>query len=135
MTSVQQSLRGRWVYALAVAGLIVVASSRSALESGIHVANFDKVVHFSVYGLMGTLVVRALGRRRWGWAVAIVSLFGVSDEVHQYFTPGRSMEFADWVADTLGAATAVAGYCGWARYRAWLETGLGSDRTAEKNRA
>lgn len=121
VTSMQTSSRRRWIWALAVAGMIVVASSCSVVESGIHVANFDKVVHFSVYGLLGTLVFRALGRERWGRAVVIVSLFGVSDEMHQYFTPGRSMEFGDWVADTLGAAVAVAAYRGWAWYREWLE--------------
>ncbi len=105
--------------------MVVVASSRSAVESGIHIVNFDKVVHFSVYGLMGTLVSRALGpARHRGWAVVIVSLFGASDEIHQYFTPGRSMEFADWVADTLGAAVAVTLYTKWAWYRAKLENPL-----------
>ncbi len=108
---------------MVVASLIVIASSRSAVE-GPKIDNFDKVVHFSVYGLLGTLVVRALGRPRAIWAVVLVSGFGVSDEVHQSFTPGRSMEIADWVADTLGAAVAVTAYARWTRYREWLETPL-----------
>ena len=33
----------------------------------------------------------------------IVSIYGVSDEFHQYFVPGRSCDFLDWGADTLGA--------------------------------
>lgn len=123
MFSPQQSSRRRWAFALAVAGLVVVASSRSAV-AGPAINNFDKVVHFSVYGLLGTLVLRALGGRHGGWAVAIVSLFGVSDEIHQYFTPGRSMEFGDWVADTLGAAVAVVLYTQWAWYRGKLEQPL-----------
>ena len=119
----QQSSRRRWAYAVAVASLVVVASSRSVV-AGPAINNFDKVAHFSVYGLMGTLVLRALGGKHWGWAVASVSLFGVSDEIHQYFTPGRSMEFADWVADTLGATVAVTLYTKWAWYRAKLENPL-----------
>ena len=48
--------------------------------------------------------------------------FGVSDEVHQSFTPGRSMEIADWVADTLGATVAVLAYTRWTAYRQRLES-------------
>jgi VanZ family protein len=71
---------------------------------------------------LGTLVVRALGRPRAIWAVVLVSGFGVSDEVHQSFTPGRSMEIADWVADTLGATVAVLAYTRWTAYRQRLES-------------
>jgi VanZ family protein len=120
----QTSALRRWAYPVAVATLVVIASSRSAVESGIRIEHFDKVVHFSVYGLLGTLVLRALGGSRWGWAIVAVSLFGVSDEIHQYFTPGRSMEFGDWVADTLGATVAVMAYRNWAWYRQRLEKPL-----------
>ena len=118
---VQQSLVRRSAYAVVVASLIVIASGRSAVE-GPKVEHFDKIVHFSVYGLLGTLVVRALGRPRAIWAVVLVSGFGVSDEVHQSFTPGRSMEIADWVADTLGATVAVLAYTRWTAYRQRLES-------------
>jgi len=120
------SLR-RWAFVMAVAGLIVAASSRGAV-AGPQIDHFDKVVHFSVYGLLGTLVVRAVGRSRWVLAVLVVSLFGASDEWHQSFVPGRSMEFADWVADTLGAAVAAFGYARWSRYREGLERPVGFAR-------
>ncbi|MFI5144557.1 MAG: VanZ family protein, partial [Ignavibacteria bacterium] len=35
------------------------------------------------------------------------SLYGASDEFHQYFIPGRDCEFFDWVGDTVGAILAV----------------------------
>jgi VanZ family protein len=35
------------------------------------------------------------------------SLYGASDEFHQYFVPGRDCEFFDWVGDTTGAIFAV----------------------------
>ena len=108
---------------LAIAGLIFWASSRSIVASPLHFTHFDKVVHFSIYGLLATLTVRAVGGRRAAWlALAVVSLFGASDEWHQSFVPGRACEVADWVADTLGAALAIALYGRWPRYRARLET-------------
>ena len=54
-------------------------------------------------------------------AVLAVSLFGLTDEWHQSFTPGRFVEVADWVADTLGAIVAVTIYVRWPRARAALE--------------
>lgn len=36
-------------------------------------------------------------------AVAIASLYGVSDEIHQLFVPGRFCDPVDWAVDTAGA--------------------------------
>ena len=33
----------------------------------------------------------------------IVSIYGIIDEFHQSFTPGRDATISDWIADTLGA--------------------------------
>lgn len=35
--------------------------------------------------------------------VAIVSIYGIVDEIHQSFTPGRESSVLDWCADTIGA--------------------------------
>lgn len=83
------------------------------------------MTHFSIYGLLATLVVR-LGRSRgsaW-FALFLVSAYGISDEWHQSFTPGRSVEFADWLADTFGAAVAILLYRNWTWYRTFLERPL-----------
>ena len=92
--------------------------------AGPEIVNFDKVVHFLVFGLLATLIVRAPGLGRAWLAVLAVSVFGAGDEIRQGFTPGRSMAVADWVADALGALTAVACYAGWAAYRRLLEMPL-----------
>jgi hypothetical protein len=106
-----------------LAAAIIVASGRGEVAAP-PVLDFDKIAHFSIYGLLATLVARAWfdGRRLW-WAVLIVSLFGMSDEWHQSFTPGRSVEVLDWLADTAGACLAVAAYRHWAGYRRVLEWG------------
>lgn len=113
-----------WLWPLTLAGLIVVASGRSQIAAP-DVVDFDKVAHFGVFGLLASLVVRTGFAPRRAWiAVVLVSLFGFTDEWHQSFTPGRSVEFADWVADTLGAALAVTLYVRWSWYRGWLERPL-----------
>lgn len=103
--------------------MVVVASGRSQVAAP-HISHIDKLSHFCVFGLLATLVVRAPGLKRWWWAVAVVSAFGISDEFRQSFTPGRSVEFADWLADTSGAALAVTLYTFWSWYRRLLETPL-----------
>lgn len=40
-------------------------------------------------------------------AVGFASLYGATDEVHQYFVPERSSDVLDWIADTVGALAAV----------------------------
>ena len=72
--------------------------------------------------------VATRSRRQWAyavaWAVLIVSLFGATDEFHQHFTPGRSMDVLDWLADTCGAVVAVAAYTFWPGYRRPLKIAL-----------
>ena len=115
---------GQLVYAIALAVVIVVASGRSSVASP-NIVDFDKAAHFAVFGLLATLVARSGFRpSRMGWAVLIVSLFGLTDEWHQGSIPGRSMEDYDWIADTLGAITAVVLYRYFVWYRRLLEKPL-----------
>jgi VanZ family protein len=41
------------------------------------------------------------------FSIIIASVYGLLDEIHQSYIPGRSNDILDWVADTLGAITAV----------------------------
>ena len=58
------------------------------------------------------------------FSILLTSAYGMADEIRQSFTPGRSVEIADWVADTLGACLAVSLYQLWGWYRRLLETPL-----------
>ena len=115
-----------WLWPLLLAAAITAASGRSEVPAPLFPGS-DKAVHFLVFGLLATLVVRNGFEPRRAWlAVLAVSLFGAADEWHQSFTPGRAVEAADWVADTLGAAAAVAAYVLWPAYRTLLEGGAKS---------
>jgi VanZ family protein len=113
-----------WLWPVLLATVIVCASGRGQVAAP-DIVNFDKAAHFAIYGLLATLVARNgfVPGRAWVPIVA-VSLFGLTDEWHQSFTPGRSVDLVDWLADTVGAAVAVAAYAGWPVYRATLERGL-----------
>lgn len=118
--STQRTPWHRWLFPVALASMIVIASGRGQV-AGPEIVNFDKLAHFSVFGLLATLVVRAPGMKHAWVAVFVVSVFGISDEIRQSFTPGRSVAFADWVADTSGACVAVVAYTFWHGYRRLLE--------------
>ena len=72
---------------------------------------WDKFLHFIAFFCGVLPMVPALRLRfNWPWrkvclvAIAITSLYGALDEVHQLFTPSRSgLSVGDWIADTLGA--------------------------------
>lgn len=123
--------RRAWLWPVVITLLIFTASSRSSV-AGPRIPHFDKVVHFSVYGLLGTLACRAIpGRRGAWWALFVVSAYGATDEWHQHFVPGRSSELADWIADTTGAGVAIILYRRWTGYRMLLERPL-RNPSAEK---
>jgi len=127
-----------WFWALALAGAVVFASGGNP-HVPVSFVGIDKLAHFGVFGLLATLILRMPQVwRRIGWrgwiAVVAVSIFGATDEWHQSFTPGRSVEFADWISDTTGAALAVTLYLNWSWYRRLLEIPLGKrkKRAADK---
>jgi VanZ family protein len=76
----------------------------------------DKGGHFLGYVILSLVLLRALAGGRAGgitWRTAILAvvgstLYGVSDEVHQYFVPGRTPDVVDVMADALGAGAGVA---------------------------
>jgi VanZ family protein len=109
-----------WLWGPVVAQmvLIFVASSISNLGE-LPGGMSDKSGHSIGYALLGGLLLRALaGGRLSGitWrvvfaAIGLATLYGVSDELHQMFVPGRTSDRYDVVADAVGATIAVAG--GW----------------------
>ncbi len=111
-----------WLWPALLAATIFYVSGDSQV-AGPDIAGIDKVAHFAVYGLLATLIARVPGVPVL-IAAALASAYGLTDELHQSFTPGRSVEWIDWCADTLGALTAVFIYSRWTAYRRWLEAPL-----------
>jgi VanZ family protein len=74
----------------------------------------DKTVHMIEYALFGVLLYLTLKNSHYPsfrvhamlFAIAIGILYGISDEYHQSFVPGRSANILDLVADGLGVTLA-----------------------------
>ncbi|MCS6857959.1 MAG: VanZ family protein [Sandaracinaceae bacterium] len=81
----------------------------------------DKGIHLVEYGGLGFLVAHACVHtflRRSSWRVAFFALmltvsWGVLDEIHQAFVPGRSADPLDLLADFVGSGLGVFGRILW----------------------
>lgn len=78
----------------------------------------DVVGHLVLYGVLGPLLLLCLWnwvigstyRLRWALiAIGMGVLYGVTDEIHQSFVPGRSASAFDVLIDTVGVAGGVVG--------------------------
>ncbi|MBF0531558.1 MAG: VanZ family protein [Candidatus Omnitrophica bacterium] len=105
-----------WFPVILYSGIIWFVSSLSRVPTIVPVDNFDKIEHIIEYCLWGWLLTRALiGTTRlflprfvFLGALLIAMLFAASDEIHQYFVPGRCADVFDWLADTIGSALGAA---------------------------
>lgn len=117
-----------YCWPLLIVGTIFMVSGQSEVATpGFSFTHIDKIAHFGVFGALATSLIRLEFFRKQGWkgavqVILLVSLFGGLDEWRQSFTPGRMVEFGDWVADTLGAGVAAVLYQVWPWYRKRLET-------------
>jgi len=84
----------------------------------------DKFYHILFYTPFGYFIARSLSRqdyflkvkeKYWILAVLLGVLYGISDEIHQYYVPGRFSSYWDAVADGLGVCLGV--YLYYYRYR------------------
>jgi len=100
--------------------MLFVLSSISQLPSPPgDLSDYD--VHAAAYAGLAILAVRALAKGRLRnvtgrvalGAIAIASLYGVTDECHQLFVPGRHFDVLDLVADTIGAVIGANAVWAW----------------------
>ena len=111
-----------WVPVALYAGTIFYLSSQSHPEEQLPSFLFeevsDKVLHAVEYGILALLCYRAfrwaagpaVARQAVVLAIVTASVYGVTDEVHQFFVPFRESSWQDWLADTIGA---VIGAMSW----------------------
>jgi VanZ family protein len=90
--------------------LYVLSAQRQLPETGAS----DKVLHALAYMVLGLLSIRAfhgglgpLAPKATALALVLTVGYGVFDEIHQAFVPGRHSSALDVVADAVGFLLAV----------------------------
>jgi VanZ family protein len=95
--------------ALLWASVIYYLSSQPGIDVPALFPGQDKLFHLMAFGLLGFLAMGVVKPVKKGFkiwqallVIALVSLYGLLDETHQYFVPGRSAEVYDVIADVAG---------------------------------
>lgn len=107
-----------WLPVFIQMGLIFYFSHQPGGSPALEKFPFSTVIgHFGGYALLAFLLYRALDRSperpdimAARNAVLLAVLYGISDELHQLFVPGRNPSILDLGVDALGALAAVLLY-------------------------
>ncbi len=78
----------------------------------------DKIAHFIAYAVLSFSVALWVSHTSWSaafWRYAFVVVlfaagYGILDEFHQSFVPGRDASVFDWLADLTGAVMGIIFY-------------------------
>jgi VanZ family protein len=105
------------IYCLA----IYIQSGRPGPEHLPDLRFLDKFLHFGAYGLLGIFFYRAyetLPLKNFKTLLILIStvsatLYGISDEIHQYFVPSRQSDIMDVIANTIGSICGVCFFHYW----------------------
>ena len=102
-----------WAPACAYMAVIYFASSVPGSDLPGHIS--DKLAHLLEYAVLGVLFLVPLADGRLSHvtikaaatAVVLSTVYGVFDELHQAFTPDRTPDARDLLADGVGAVLGV----------------------------
>ena len=105
--------------ALGWAGVIFYLSSQPGTDIPPLFFGEDKLLHALVFGILGFFTLGAMKTTADGYrpfqiwlAAGLVTGYGVLDEFHQHFVPGRTPDILDVMADAAGAMLGI-----WLLYR------------------
>ena len=110
-----------WFPILLYCLLIFIQSSYPSPKIETNVPQFDKMLHFLGYALLGALFLRAFLTSSMNHRLILIfllsvlfsGLYGISDEIHQSFVPFRDASVMDALADIIGSAFGAAVFMLW----------------------
>ena len=131
MTERYKNLLFYWFPIIIYCLIIFIQSSYPSPETAPEIPYLDKLLHFSAYAVLGALFLRAFKTTGFKNNIKLVmilsilasSLYGISDELHQYFVPCRNADMVDVLADILGSICGVYLFIYTSRVRTGDRTG------------
>ncbi len=107
---VPASLLRLWLPVLAWCAVIFAFSSVPSLGTGLGTWDLvlRKLAHLTEYAILGALLARATGGA--ALAIALGTLYAVTDEIHQTFVAGRAGRPLDVAIDAVGVAVGVVAF-------------------------
>lgn len=112
----ESNIRATVIFWFATIGYMSLIFYLSSMNDGLPdlPSNFDKVVHAAIYIPLASLLYFSLNRSGitrflFIGAFLLAGIYGITDEFHQSFVPGRDSSVGDIAADFAGA---FLGSCG-----------------------
>ena len=105
-----------WLPPFLYAALIFFLSSVPGRKYPYPFLSVDKLAHVVEYAILGYLVARAFGyglherKILFVRSVTVCVLYGISDELHQWFVPNRVVSVIDILADIFGSFLGIGIY-------------------------
>jgi len=106
--------------------IFILSSVPSSAMPKMDILSHDKLIHGTIFFIFGVFVYRALdpgnASQLFSWKRALVSFaivagYGILDELHQHFVPGRTPDIYDALADAVGGLIACVAMFGYLRMR------------------
>ena len=96
---------------IAVAIFSLSAQSKLPIPETVSFRGLDKLLHACAFGALAFTLSYWFAADKWrtkpfryfALVCLITACYGISDEVHQIFVPGRDASIYDWFADCTGA--------------------------------
>jgi VanZ family protein len=106
--------------------IFALSSSSLDIEELRPVFEYDKLLHLVEYYILGYLLMRVfttspvslLAENAVLATILIGTVYGASDEIHQYFVPGRDCSLFDFLFDAAGVTLAALTFF-FVRHRLW----------------
>ncbi len=95
-----------WFFTISYMGLIFYFSSGETPDLQTP-QGFDKVFHAGLFALLAFLSYfsfKKSGVKKWAFPLSFVfaTLYGITDELHQFYVPSREAAIGDVLADSFG---------------------------------
>ncbi|MFP4501154.1 MAG: VanZ family protein [Candidatus Hydrogenedentota bacterium] len=115
------ALRYYMLVAVYCAALFMLSASPNPAPGISRFPGADKAGHAVLYGGLAAAVGIGMRRSQRAYSprtlfyvpVIFAAAYGVSDEVHQWFVPGRTLDVWDVLADAAGAVLVQYALCRW----------------------
>ena len=98
-----------WLPVIIYCSIIFYLSSGPVPQEIPTYPNIDKLLHIVEYAILGILFTRAIYNHKFRskkklfiLSILLTTLYGISDEFHQYFVPYRTSDIIDVFADISG---------------------------------
>jgi len=105
-----------WIITIIIASIIFYLSSKTFPPGTSTTSNLSILYHFFAFFFLAAFLLISLIKGKtnpslFTIGIILAILYGISDEIHQYFVPGRHFSLFDILTNSTGILLASTIYC------------------------